>query len=132
MRKKTAVLCCALVATVLLASGCSKSIDASDKAVSIAKQAIEVVDQYLDGGVDGSEASDKLDELKEEMEYVDDMPTGTSKEKRRHTADSSIATDIFILSTDIVLDKHNADADSYDKLVDKRNELAEEIGESKR
>lgn len=132
MRKKTAVLCCALVATVLLVGGCSKSIDASDKAVSIAKQAIEVVDQYLDGGVDGSEASDKLDELKEEMEYVDDMPTGTSEEKRRHTADSSIATDIFILSTDIVLDKHNADADSYDKLVDKRNELAEEIGESKR
>lgn len=132
MRKKTAVLCCTLAVTALLAGGCSKSVDASDKAVSVAKQAIEVVDQYLDGETDGSEASDKLDELKEEMEYVDDMPTGTSEEKRRHTADSSIAADIFILSTDIVLDKHDADADSYDELVDKRNELAEKIGEDER
>lgn len=132
MRKKTAVLCCTLAAAALLAGGCSKSVDASDKAVSVAKQAIEVVDQYLDGETDGSEASDKLDELKEKMEYVDDMPTGTSKEKRQHTADSSVATDIFILSADIVLDKHDADVDSYDELVSKRNELAEKIGEDER
>ena len=122
------VLCCALVAAMLLCTnGCSGGGTAlSDKALSVAKQAVEVADAYIDMEIDSDEAEEKLDALEEEMEYTDDLPAGDK------SGDYVISTDLTLISHAILMDSIDNTSESYDKVVEARNSLAEDAGLKKR
>lgn len=119
------------LAAMLLITACSCSGgggNASDKAVSVASQAIEIADQYLDGDIDAGEADEKLDDLIEQMSYVDDLPDETAEESRQRAADFLISTDLTVLSYSIFNDNYEQTSDSYDEVVENRNELASDAG----
>ena len=117
-----------LCLSLILFAACSTGIDASDKAVSVAKNAIEVVDAYLDGEMTYSETSDQLDTLKSEMDYVDEMEPGAEHKAE----DFSIGAKILMLSTKVTSNSIYGDSESYEEVVDARNELAEDVGLGKR
>jgi len=98
----------------------------SDKALSVAKQAVEVADAYIDMEIDSDEADEKLDALKEEMEYTDDLPAEDKSE------DYVISTDLTLISHAILMDSIDNTSESYDKVVEARNSLAEDAGLKKR
>lgn len=122
----------AISLSTLMLCSCGSKVYASSKAISVAEQAIEITDQYLDGDVDYDEISDKLDELHDEMDYVSDMPTDTSDEVKQHSADASISSDLVILSSKVLSDHFNGTNETYDAIVEKRNDIAETAGLDKR
>lgn len=127
MKKIGSVLLCVLL--LLTMNACSgKGANASDKAISVGKSAVEVVDNYLDNKIDGKEAGEKLDELYAEMEYVDDLPQ--DDEHKAH--DFLISSDILSLSTKMIWVDYDEDSEAYDEILETRNELAESIGIKKR
>ncbi len=125
--KKTKFMLLFLVISLLLA-GCGGGSKASAKAVSVAKSAVEVADDYLDGRLSYSQADAKLDQLKEEMAYVDDLKQGDENK----ASDFSISVSITLLSTDIFHDSVNKTSESYNKVIETRNDLAKAAGLSKR
>ena len=119
----------ALVSVISSATGGNNTVKkyASAKAISVGTQAIDLADEYLDGA-DYYTVKAKLEDLEDEMDYVDDMPTDTTEEKRVHTADRSIQLSIFLISTDITLDYCSDDNETYDSIIESRNELAKDLG----
>ncbi len=69
------------IAILFTVSGCSGT-NASDKAVSVAKQVIETIDDYLDGKITYKSASEKNDDLCEEMAYVTILRLETNIKRR--------------------------------------------------
>lgn len=108
--------------------GCSEKTNASDKALSVGKQAISIVDEYLDGTATYEEAYEKLSELQEEMDYVDDM----DRENEHRVDDFLISSDLIMLSHRLLMDYYDGTDETYNDIIEQRNDLAEEIGESKR
>lgn len=127
--KKIMVLLVVIMLTITLAA-CGTN--ASDKAVSVAKSAIEIADKYLDNEISYSEASEAIDELEEDMEYVDDMPEDTADETKQHTADFSISVDLTVLSLSFFNDNYDNTSETYDKVIEARNKLADDAGLKKR
>ena len=117
-----------IILVLLTFSSCGGKTKASDKAISVAKSAIGVADDYLDSKLSYSEASEKLSKLKDEMEYVDNLETGDAHK----AADFSISTSITLLSSDIFNDSLKGSSDTYDKILKARNDLADKAGLSKR
>lgn len=115
-----------LLATCLLLCSCGKKTKCSGQAVSVGKSAIEAADDYLDSNQSAHDALDRLDELKEKMEYVDSEDAS----KPTHSADYSVSSDLVLLSHEITFD--SIDHDRYDKILEKRNDIAKTIGEKKR
>lgn len=120
MKTTVLVLLCFIIVSL---SGCSHT-DASAKAVSIAKKAIEVTDSYLDREISSDSASRTLSDLIDEMEYT----STTDPTDEHHSADYSIETDLVILHSSIVKDSIDKSAESYDSVIESRNELAESAG----
>ena len=100
----------------------------SDKAISVAKQAIKVTDDYLDGNISASSANNKLGTLRDDMSYVDDLPHGD----KHKASDFSIDVSILCISSSILGDNINGNNETYDKIVEERNELAKKAGAKKR
>ncbi len=128
MKKTLAIgIICTLLVT---ACGCGskESTSATDKAVSVAEQAIDAIDGYLDGKTSGSSARDKLSDLYDEMDYVDDLPRETAEDTEQYAADWSIQVALSTASSQILLDSYNGDSESFDKIVDTRNRIAEDAG----
>ena len=121
-------LCAVLLVIIVFALTACGSTNASSKAVSIAKTAIEVADKYLDSKITAKEATEKLDELTAEMEYVDELTT----EDKNKVADFSISSSILILSSSITIDDYKETSDTYEKVVEARNVLAKHAGLRKR
>lgn len=117
-----------ILALAIILSGCSGGTKASNKAVSVGKQAVSVADDYLDGKLTYDEADEKLDELSDEMDYVDDMKQGD----KNKAADFSIQANIVRLSSGIFNDSISGTDETYDSVVDTRNSLADKVGEKKR
>lgn len=109
---------------VLALTGCG-GIDASNKAVSIGKQALTAVDEYLDGESEYFNVKDRLDECYDELEYADDLPIDEK-------ADWYIRVDILNMSAYLNSDHYDGNAETYDKLIESRNSLAEDLGEKTR
>lgn len=119
---------CLLVATslILSLSACSDDgIKASDKAISCANAAVRIAEQYLDHDIDYSEASEKMNELYADMEYVDSM----SREDENYLADFFISSDIFCLSSSITTDNYKNSPESYDGVRENIETLKESIKE---
>lgn len=122
---KRAIVLTLIISLVLtLFTACGGGTKASKKAISVAENAIQVVDDYLDGKITATAANDKLKELKKEMEYVDTL---TSDDKNK-ASDFSISTSLTTLSSSILSDSYKSSDDTYDKIVDGRNSLAKKAG----
>lgn len=130
MKKYIVLLALPILTIVLVLIGCGSKVNASDKAISVGRSAIEIADKYLDNDCTADEALQRLDELSAKMEYVDSMPNGTSEEQSQRIADFCIECDLVILSHEIMMDKF--DNDRYDSIVEVRNDIAEAIGEDER
>ena len=128
MQKRIMSAIAVVMSMLLLIAGCSGGTKASDKAVSVGKQAIAVADDYLDGKMSYKDANEKLSELKEEMEYVDNLEQGD----KHKAADFGVSTGILTLSTSMLSDSFDSTSDTYAKVVEARNSLAEKIGQKKR
>lgn len=97
----------------------------SNKAASISESAISAVDAYLDHSASGDETGRKLSDLKAEMDdYLDSDSS--------HSADIVISSRLLSLELAVSSDSYNNTSDSYDKVIDSRNELAEAAGLKKR
>lgn len=126
--KRILVIVLCLFTLVGFLTGCNGGTKASDKAVSVAKRAIQVADDYLDGKLSYSEANDKLVVLDAEMDYANDLDIKAENK----AADVSISVDITILSSSIFQDYYYGTSESYDKVLNARNSLAEDAGLKKR
>lgn len=86
-----------LVAAITIASLCACSnntVNLSEKALAVAKSAIEATDNYLDSKIGYDEVSDKLSELDDEMSYVAEK----TAEERMENRDFYVSSGITILS----------------------------------
>lgn len=101
---------------------------ASQKAISIGKQAVDIADNYLDGELSYLTACDKLDELNQKMDYVDNL----KHEDKNKAADFGISGDILILSTEILSDGSANTSDTYKSVIEARNTLASHVKVKKR
>lgn len=129
MKNKFLCLCAILLSALLLFSGCGKEEPkASDKAISVGKQAVEVADDYLDGKSTYDTAYDKLDALLEELDYVDDL----TDSDENYPYDFYIQLDVLDVQTQILLDDMKSTAETYDNILKSRNDLADEVGISSR
>lgn len=102
---------------------------ASKKAVSIGKQAVELIDQYLDGEGEYRAIVDKLDELHHKLEYVYDYTYPYTDEQR---ADSDIHRYILFATTHITSDHLGGTPENYEKIIEERNIIASLIAEGSR
>lgn len=118
----------ALCAVLLLTVGCSGGSKASDNAVTAAKSAVSIADNYIDNTLSESDARNKLDALEEDMAYVKDLP----QDDKNKAGDFSVATGLTVLSSSILTDSISNDSKSHDKVIEARNTLAGYAGEKKR
>ena len=119
MLKRIALFTLAVVMLLSLAAcGGAKG---SEDAISIGKNAISVADRYLDGNMTADAARDKLEDLLDRMDYLDDM----SAEDEWYYEDHLIRSYISSLDTYILID-------DYGKIESVRNDLASKVGENKR
>lgn len=126
--KKTLVL---ILAVVLLLTACSGGkVAASAKAVSVGKQAVETIDAYLDGSLSGKDANEKLSDLGRQLEYTGEY--AGKKMSDQESADWFIKVDIDLANHEIIMDAYKGSPETFDKIAEKRNEIAERVGVSKR
>lgn len=120
--KKLLVLLLILIFVPFTITACCKK--ASDKAITVAKSAVDIADGYLDYEITYSEASNAIDELQEDMEYVDNL----AQNDKNKAKDFGISTDLLSLSSSLLIDDYQDTSESYDKVVEARNRLAEDAG----
>lgn len=101
--------------------------DLSDKAMSVAKQAVKVIDDYLEGNISYEEARDKISGLDDDMEYANSIEYG-----EEHYDDRWLRHDLTMLSFSLMSDRWDGDLESYEELVEDRNKIAEDAGLKKR
>ncbi len=129
MKTKTFGFTIIMLSVSLLFSGCKRDeTKASDKAISIGTQVVEIADDYLDYKLSSDDAKDKIDALYEELDYVNDL----TESDENYLYDFSISIGVFDVSTKIFLDDIDHTAATYDDVLEARNNLAEDVGMSSR
>ena len=118
---------CLTVLIVLLLSACaSPKTEASQKAISVGTRAVKLLDDYLDGAADYEAVSEGLTEMKDQMEYASEY---AEKEKTaEESADFLIYLKLPLASWDVFKDSHDGNAETYDKVISSRNEIAKLVG----
>lgn len=111
-----------VIALSLTACGGSEQ-RASKKAIACANEAIEVAEAYLAYDIDYDEASERMDELKEDMEYVSNM----SREDEHYMGDFLIECDIVALSSSIAVDNSSSTDKTYESIQEHIEKLKEAI-----
>ena len=123
MKKIVSVLCMVGIVSALLA-GCGSKLNISDEAMSIGEKVIEITDEYLDKDIAGDDAKDQIDTLYDELDEYVDSEDGSDTE----TADGTICTYIMCISTSMLLDYYDNTEETYDNLLEDRNNLAKKLG----
>lgn len=125
MKKRIAVVI-TTIGCLLLAACVPKDLPSS-KAISCARRAIEIGENYLNGKIAYDDAGDELSLILEEMDYVhDDDDFDTNK---NHNEDYSVDTHIMMLDGDIFSDHFDNNSDSFKKVEDDIRTLKEDTGE---
>ena len=126
--KKTLVL---ILAVVLLLTACSGSkVTASAKAVSLAKQAVEAIDGYLDGATSYKEAHAAVEEAVKKMEYTSSYKAPDWTEEQR--TDWFIHSELVSVAHDLIMDDYEGTPERFNEIVESRNKIAEYAGLGKR
>lgn len=95
----------------------------SAKAISCASSAIEIGENYLSGDTDYSSAHNGIEEIQEELEYIDDL----TSDDENYFADQKIQLHIMSLSIDLISDNKESSSESYDKVQEDIDVLKEDI-----
>lgn len=105
-----------IISLTLLSCNNHKS-ELKTESVSAAKRAIYLADEYLNFNVEGEEVNRELDDIYKRLKSRKDVSS----------ADDDVKINILLLSGSIFNDtfSHN----DYDKILEHRNSLAEQIGE---
>lgn len=99
---------------------------ATEKGISIAKRAVNTLDDYLDGNTGRNEAYDEIDELRDQIAYASEY--AGKEQTPEQTGDLKIYFLITTTAWDVYKDSYYGNAETYDKVLKDRNELAEMIG----
>ena len=128
MKKLFAILC---LATALLC-GCSSTPEGvTEETYRTGKNALEAIDQYLDGEITADEAHDKLDMYYEILDEHSDSLDETEGDFKLSANCSSVQRDCMTASYSIT--KINSGiSGGTESLLDSRNNIAEIIGEPER
>lgn len=132
MKKVLAILGVACIVFSVCACSSSAPVPtskASSKAVSIGKQAFDIIDQYLDGTETYRTVSDTLYDLHDRMRYASEYSYPYTDEQR---ADYDIQRYILFASTYIHIDHNGGTPENYEKIISYRNKIAGLVGEDAR
>ena len=119
-----------LVVIIVLIQLCACSptpkVKASQKAISIANRAVRLLDDYLDGNIGGKEANDGMDELRDQIAYASEY---AGKEQTPEQAgDLKIYFLITTTAWDVSKDGYCGNSETYEKVVNDRNDIAGVLG----
>lgn len=115
------------VCMIFIMTGCSsKPENMSDEMYNTGLNALETIDQYLDGKLDSDEATDKLDRFQALFDTYSDSEEDVLTQSNART----LSMICMNLSYNIVKVKSTPSA--MDDLLQSRNELAEKLGEKSR
>ena len=110
-----------LLTSLLLMTGCNKGLDnVSEDAKYLGQRALTITDKYLDYEISNSTAYDELDEIYSRLDNLDSDLTG----------DFMIKLDVFDI--ELALLGERTSYESGREVLEARNELAEDLGESTR
>lgn len=116
-----------LLSSLILCS-CGHEQSASDKALTKAKKAYEIGQNYLSGDISAEDAQEQLENIEENISYASDYSYDERKNDTQKSADYYLHNYVYFLSLDVMMDKGDrGDADSYDKVKDSVKKLKEQI-----
>lgn len=116
-----------LLSSLILCS-CGHEQSASDKALTNAKKAYEIGQNYLSGDISAEDAQEQLENIEENISYASDYSYDERKNDTQKSADYHLHNYVYFLSLDVMMDKGDrGDADSYDKVKDSVKKLKEQI-----
>lgn len=116
--KKSRILCVALLAVVVLLSGCDdKPSDISDTAYRAGNKAVSIVEQYLNMDITQAEAYQQLDSVLDRMDAVDDSKTN-AHDMRISSAIMSLQSDLSPNNAKTAAGIEDALEDDVEKLKD--------------
>lgn len=118
----------AMLSMMALITSCGSPI-ASDKALSVANQVVQVTEDYLDGNKDGDNAYEQIQKLYHDLDYVDDYTYDDKKDDAQKDADYNIQLKISYLQTSMLIDSVSSTPDTFDKLQADLDILKESIKE---
>jgi len=128
MKRSFSIILAALI--VILSACSSPKIEASQKAISVGTRAVNLLDDYLDGAAEYKEVSEGLAELEEQMEYASGYAEkGKTPEEQ---ADFRIYLKLPSASWSVFKDSYDGNAETYDAVINSRNEIAKLIGMKER
>ena len=93
-----------------------------------ALQAIEIADQYLDYKITATEAAIMIESLRQRES---ELPSIDSDDDN-YFVHRGITSDVMYLSHDLQIPQFDPSSEKYNDILERRNELAEVIGEKKR
>jgi len=117
-------LFCVFLVMALVAGlvGCgSNEPAASERNINIATRAVEIVDEFLDGAIRAGVAHDRVNELAE-------IDTTNTKDVRVDQANHRLSTDLLLLRTDLSRAAWEDTTENYNRVLERRNALAERVG----
>ena len=123
----------ALVCMIFLLSLCAchnygvKPEDISNAHYEFGKKALDIVDQYMDGRISAETARDRLDHL---YNYGDYGLPETELEDPTHSKNFSVEVTVWLLNIEMSSIAFGTGSES--DLLDKRNDLAEDLNEKLR
>ena len=128
MKKLFTILC---LAAALLCGCSSKPGDVTEETYRTGKNALEAIDQYLDGEITAEEAHDKLGLYYDILDEHSDTLDETGDDYKLSLNCSSVQTNC--MSASYAITKIDAwVSGETESLIDSRNDIAEIIGEPER
>ena len=112
--------------------GCSSNPeDVTEETYRTGKNALEAIDQYLDGEITAEDAHDKLDLYYDILDGHSDTLDETGNDYKLFSNCHSVQTNC--MSASYAITKIDAgSSDGMEALIESRNDIAEIIGESER
>ena len=116
---KKLLIALALVGLVVGLVGCGSA--ASERNINIARQAVGIADEFLDGSITARAAHNRIDELS-------DIDTTRTSDSRANTDNLLLSTGVLILRTSLNDAALTDTTETYDRVMDARNILARRVG----
>lgn len=104
-------------------SACGHEPIASTKALTNAKNAANIGQEYLDGSISYHDAIVLLDDIYENLDYVSNYTVDERLEDKQKYADDDLHAYILILQSSINSDAWHGDVDSFNKVQDNLDKL---------
>lgn len=126
MKRHISLLTLLLILVTFCACSASKNVEASKKAISIGTRCIGVLDDYIDGKMGREEASNIMEELQDRMSYASEYAGKDNTAEQ--TGDLLLYFTIVSTAWDVYNDGYYGNVETYEKVIEDRNKIAEFLG----